>query len=203
MQEFVINVINNFGYTGIFFLIAIENLFPPIPSEVILTFSGFVTTFTNLNIIGVVIASTLGSVLGAIILYKIGTLLTKEKLDKLLNSKIGKTLRFKKSEIKDTESYFDKIGISAVFFCRFIPIIRSLISIPAGMSNMPFLPFLIFTSLGSLIWNLVLITLGAFAGNSWSKISEITGKYSKTVFIIFMTFSTLTYIFLKKLRKKE
>lgn len=202
MQQFVINIVNEFGYTGIFFLIAIENLFPPIPSEVILTFGGFITTFTNLNIIGVIISSTIGSVVGAIILYKIGTLLTKEKLGKILNSKVGKILHFKKSEVKYTEGYFDKIGMSAVFFCRFIPIVRSLISIPAGMAKMSFGPFLLLTTIGSLIWNSVLITVGAVTGNSWSKVSESMGKYSNTVFIIFMILLVVIYIALKKVKSK-
>ncbi|MEG2646084.1 MAG: DedA family protein, partial [Clostridia bacterium] len=170
MQEFIITIVNNFGYIGIFFLIAIENLFPPIPSEVILTFSGFITTFTNLNLIGVIISSTIGSLIGAVILYGIGRLISKDRLKKLLNCKIVRALKFKKSEIKATEGYFDKIGITAVFFCRFIPIVRSLISIPAGIEKMNFNIFLILTTFGSLIWNTVIIIIGRLVGGSWQTI---------------------------------
>ena len=89
MQEFIIQMMNQFGYFGVFFLIALENIFPPIPSEVILLFGGFMTTYTKLNVIGVVIASTLGSLLGAIVLYYIGKMLNKERLKKIIPGKIG------------------------------------------------------------------------------------------------------------------
>ena len=95
MQEMIIEIMNNFGYLGVFLLIAIENVFPPIPSEVILLFGGFMTTFSDMNIVGVIIASTLGSILGAIVLYYIGKILNKERLKKIITSKPGKILRLK------------------------------------------------------------------------------------------------------------
>ena len=93
MQEFIIEMMNNFGYFGIFLLIALENVFPPIPSEVILLFGGFMTTYTKLNIAIVIIAATLGSLLGAIVLYYIGKILNKERLKKIVSGKIGKILK--------------------------------------------------------------------------------------------------------------
>ena len=99
MENFIIEVMNSYGYIGIFFLIMLENVFPPIPSEVILTFGGFMTISSNMNIVGVVVASTLGSVLGACILYSIGKLLNKEKLIKIVKSKYWKLLRVKQKDI--------------------------------------------------------------------------------------------------------
>src|SRR5690625_4911697 len=99
MQEMIIEIMNNFGYLGVFLLIAIENVFPPIPSEVILLFGGFMTTFSDMNIVGVIIASTLGSILGAIVLYYIGKILNKERLKKIITSKPGKILRLKPEDI--------------------------------------------------------------------------------------------------------
>ena len=142
MQEFIIEMMNNFGYFGIFFLIALENVFPPIPSEVILLFGGFMTTYTKLNIAIVIIAATLGSLLGAIVLYYIGKILNKERLKKIVSGKIGKILRLKEEDIEKADIWFDTKGQKTVFFCRFIPIVRSLISIPAGMSEMKMQKFL-------------------------------------------------------------
>ena len=112
MHEIILQIMNKFGYFGIAFLIAIENVFPPIPSEVILTFGGFMTSNTNMTITGVIIVSTIGSVIGAIILYLLGRLLTKERLYKLVDGKIGKILRFKKQDIDKSEEWFSKKGKS-------------------------------------------------------------------------------------------
>ena len=134
MQEFIIQIIENWGYLGVGLLIAIENIFPPIPSEVILAFGWFMTTKTALNVVGVIIAATLGSTIGAIVLYLIGKILNKERLEKIVSGKIGKVLRLKKEDIEKADKWFDTKGQKTVFICRFIPIVRSLISIPAGMS---------------------------------------------------------------------
>ena len=101
MQEFMIYIMNTYGYLGVCFLIAVENLFPPIPSEVILTFGGFMTTYTRLTVPGVVIFSTLGSTIGALILYWVGTALTPEKLENLTNGKLFRLLGFEKEEVEE------------------------------------------------------------------------------------------------------
>ena len=103
MEEFVISIMNQFGYLGIFFLIFIENIFPPIPSEVVLLFGGFMTTYSKLNIIGMTIFSTIGSVIGAIVLYYIGKLLNKERLKNIVSGKIGKILCLKASDIEKAD----------------------------------------------------------------------------------------------------
>lgn len=202
MQEIIIELINKFGYLAISFLIALENIFPPIPSEVILTFGGFMTTHTTLNVIGVVVASTIGSVIGAFILYKVGNILNKERLEKLIKSKVGKVLRLKKKDIEKADYWFDEKGSVTVFFCRFIPIVRSLISIPAGMSSMPIKKFLILTTLGTLIWNTVLVVLGSIMGESWVDIVNFMGQYSKIVLIVLIIIVVgLIIMFFKKKRK--
>lgn len=183
MQQFIVEVMNSFGYIGIFALILVENLFPPIPSEVILTFGGFMTTYTAMNVPGVIAASTAGSVLGAVILYYVGRLIPKDILKNMLEGKIGKCLHFEKDDVQDAEGWFDTKGKSTVFFCRCVPIIRSLISIPAGMAGMKMAPFLILTSAGSLVWNTVLVMAGAVAGASWGKILNILDTYSNVTVI--------------------
>ena len=204
MQEFILNIMNQFGYIGVFLLIAIENIFPPIPSEVILLFGGFMTTYTRLNIIGMVIASTLGSVIGAIVLYYIGKIFNKDRLKKIISGKIGKIIRLKPSDIDKADQWFDTKGNKTVFFCRFVPLIRSLISIPAGMSEMPMGKFLLYTVIGSTIWNTVLIIVGSIVGENWTSILNILDTYSHIVVILLaIIVVAFVYIFYHKRMKQE
>ena len=166
MQEFIINIMNSYGYIGVFLLILIENIFPPIPSELILLFGGLMTTYTKLNIIGMIISSTLGSLIGALLLYKIGTIFSKEKLKILISGKLGRVLKLKNSDIDNANKWFTNEGKKTVFFGRFIPLIRSIISIPAGINKMNISKFITYTLLGSVIWNLVLIILGHIVGRT-------------------------------------
>ena len=207
MQEFMLSIINQFGYLGVFLLIAIENIFPPIPSEVVLLFSGFMTTYTELNVVIMIIASTLGSLVGAIVLYYVGKILNKERLKKIVSGKIGKILRLKNEDIEKADKWFDTKGNKTVFFCRFIPIVRSLISIPAGMSEMPMLKFLIYTIVGSAIWNTVLIIAGNMVGENWVNILNIFEQYSHITLIvlilIFIIGCTIFYVNKSKKSKKN
>lgn len=182
MENWIISVMEQFGYLGIFLLIMVENLFPPIPSEVILTFGGYMTTHTNLTVIGVVITSTVGSVVGAIILYGIGFLIDISRIEKIVE-KYGRILRLSKKDVHKTNDWFTKYGVWTVFFCRFIPLIRSLISLPAGMAKMNFGVFLLLTTLGTVIWNAVLVNIGAAVGGSWETIVAYMDVYSNVVYI--------------------
>ncbi|MCI1946034.1 MAG: DedA family protein [Clostridium luticellarii] len=199
MQEMIIEIINQAGYIGICILIALENIFPPIPSEIILSFGGFMTTYTNMNIAGVAAVATIGSILGAMALYGIGCLLTPERLEKLLNKKLFGILGFKKGDISKTVKWFEKHGKKAILFGRCIPIIRSLISIPAGMAKINFFLFLLYTAIGSTVWNVLLVSIGAFMGNSWEKVIYYFDMYSSiTVFALGGTCIAVFLIFLKK-----
>ena len=204
MQKIILSIMGKYGYIGVFLLIMIENVFPPIPSEVILLFGGFMTTYTKLNIVGMVVASTLGSIFGAIILYYIGKIFNKDRLKKLISGKLGKILRLKVSDIDNADSWFDNKGNKTVFFCRFIPLIRSLISIPAGMSEMPMVKFLLYTLFGSLIWNTVLIIVGSVVGENWTKIVGILDTYSHIVVIILFIIVVIgIYFFYRKRSNKK
>ena len=198
MQNWIITIMNRFGYLGVAGLIGLENIFPPIPSEVILTFGGFMTTCTDITFTGVVVSSTIGSLIGAILLYGIGWILSYDKLCRILSGKTGKILHLYPEDIDKAVSWFDKRGNYTVFFCRFIPIVRSLISIPAGCAKMKMLPFLLLTTAGSFIWNTVLVYLGALAGKSWSKIAGYMDTYS-TIVLIILIIAVLSalYFFIK------
>ncbi|MBD1221928.1 DedA family protein [Virgibacillus halodenitrificans] len=200
MENWLTDIMSEFGYMGIMFLIALENIFPPIPSEVILTFGGFMTTTSKLSVIGVITSATAGSVVGAIILYMIGLQLDVAKLEKVVD-RWGHVLRITKKDIHKADRWFDKYGPWTVFFCRFVPLIRSLISIPAGMSNMNVGLFLLFTTLGTLIWNIVLVNLGASLGNSWEVVVEYMGIYSKVIYVVLLLLvAILLYLFIKRRR---
>ncbi len=200
MENLIIEIMNNYGYIGVALLILIENVFPPIPSELVLTFAGFMTTTSNMNILGTIIASTTGSLFGALILYRIGKILNKEKLKKIVSSKYGKLLNIKPKDIDLADKWFDTKGNKTVFFCRFIPIVRSLISIPAGMNQMNIIKFIIYTSAGSLIWNSALILVGAYAGNKTDYILSIINNISYVVLIVIII---ITIIFIYKFYKKR
>lgn len=199
MENWIIEIIEKFGYIGILLLIALENIFPPIPSEVILTFGGFMTTTTNLTVIGVITFSTIGSVVGAIILYGIGLLIDVNRMGKIVD-KWGHILKITRKDIDNANAWFSKYGAWTVFFCRFIPLIRSLISIPAGMSRMNFGLFLLLTTLGTLIWNAALVKIGAVVGESWESIVHYMDIYSNVVYI---SLALLLILFIVMFMKKK
>lgn len=203
MNNFVINIMNKYGYLGILFLITIENIFPPIPSEVILTLGGFMTSKygINMSLIGVIMYSTFGSMLGAIILYYVGYIFNKDRLLKIVRSKVGKILCLKESDIEKSDNNFNKNGDLTVLYCRFIPIVRSLISIPAGVNKMKLSIFLLYTFEGSLIWNTVLVSLGKLVGENYMVVAGVFSKYSKVILILLICL--IVYKIIKKIRKDK
>lgn len=192
MEEWIVYMMNTYGYIGILILIAVENIFPPIPSEVILTFSGFLTTTSDVTMTGVIIFSTIGSMIGAVILYGIGRLLDVKKLE-IIVDRWGYLLRLTRKDIKKADEWFARVGIWAVLIGRVVPIVRSLISIPAGMAKMNLGVFLLFTALGSLIWNSVLVYIGARVGSSWGEIVSYIDTYSNLV-VLLLSFLILFFI---------
>ncbi|AOZ92394.1 DedA family protein [Paenibacillus crassostreae] len=201
MENWITSFMEQFGYWGIFLLIALENIFPPIPSEVILTFGGFMTTYTNLTATGVIVMATLGSVIGAIILYGLGYLINVDRLE-LIIDRWGRYLRVKKEDIRKADAWFERYGYWTVFFCRMIPLIRSLISIPAGMAKMKFGLFLLYTLFGTLIWNIILVSVGAAVGDNWENIVEFMDVYSNIAYAIIALVIVAALFFWIRSRKK-
>ena len=178
LSAWVLIIMAKFGYLGIIFAMFAENVFPPIPSELIMPAAGFAVARGDLNLILVILAGTLGSVLGALPLYYLGRLLNEDRL-MLFTEKYGKYVFVKPSDIRSSSIWFDKHGNKAVFFGRMVPGIRSFISIPAGMSKMPILPFLAFTALGSSIWTTLLTVAGYYFGENYEVIETMLAPYSK------------------------
>lgn len=202
MNNWITDFMEQFGYLGIFLMIALENVFPPIPSEVILTFGGFMTTKAELTVTGVIIAATAGSLAGAVILYGIGRLLHVERLEQIID-RWGRLLRVKKEDLHKANAWFGKYGYWTVFFCRMIPLIRSLISVPAGMAKMRFSLFLLFTLIGTLIWNVILVLVGAAVGESWEEIVGFMDIYSNIAYaVIGLGIAAVLVLWIRRMGKK-
>ena len=171
MEAAFFDFISQFGYFAVGALIFIENVFPPIPSELILPLSGFFTTTTDMVLPLVIVSATIGSVTGAFILYGIGYVLNRERLMRFFNTRPMRLLGFKGSDISSAIDWFDRKGQASVLMCRCIPVVRSLISIPAGVARMNAAKFSLFTLLGSAVWNSILCSLGAAAGEAWEQVT--------------------------------
>ncbi|MBD2137804.1 DedA family protein [Anabaena sp. FACHB-1237] len=201
MLEWITNTINSMGYVGIALLMFLENLFPPIPSELIMPLAGFTARATpeKLNIIGVFFAGLVGSVLGALVWYYPGQILGEKRL-KSLADKYGKWLTISSKDISKAKQWFEKQGGKAVFIGRLVPGIRTLISVPAGIANMPLLPFLGYTTIGSAAWVGLLTYSGYLLGSQY----EIVDKYLAPVSKIVLVVVVVGFIFwiLKRKRKK-
>ena len=161
------------------------------------------TTYSKLSVPFMVLFSTLGSVAGAIVLYYIGKILNKDRLKKIVAGKIGKVLRLKVNDIEKAVCWFDTKGNKTVFFCRFIPVVRSLISIPAGMSEMSMSKFLLYTFAGSSIWNTVLLLIGNRVGNNWKDILYIMNQYSHIVLILLILALIIFLFYFCSFRSKK
>jgi membrane protein DedA with SNARE-associated domain len=164
------NLIGSMGYFGIVFLMFVENVFPPIPSEFIMPLAGFMVTQNKFSLVGIIIAGTLGSVLGALPLYYLG------------KKRHGKWLTLSREDIDKSQKWFDRHGAGAVFFCRLVPGIRSFISIPAGINRMNMLSFLFFTVLGSAIWTSILAYAGYFLGSNFREVEKYLDVVTYVVF---------------------
>lgn len=181
MVDWIKGVIQSIGYPGIALLMVVENVFPPIPSEVIMPFAGFVTTDGSLSLLGVILAGTTGSVVGALPLYYVGYRVGEERIKRWAD-RHGHWLMLTGEDIERAQRWFHEHGAAAVFFCRLVPGIRSLISIPAGMSGMNVGLFLLLSALGSGIWAGILAYLGQLLGQNYDQVSTYLGPATYVVF---------------------
>ncbi|MCI0544232.1 MAG: DedA family protein [Actinobacteria bacterium] len=170
LAEWVITVVETLGYVGVAALVALENLFPPIPSEVVLPLAGFVAATGEASLPGMILAATIGSLTGAVILYAIAAAIGPHRLRRAV-ARHGRWLRIEVADLDRTEAWFDRRAGIAVLVCRCIPLIRSLISIPAGFRRMPIGAFLLYTALGSLVWNVLLVGAGYLLGEQWERVA--------------------------------
>jgi membrane protein DedA with SNARE-associated domain len=171
LVEWTISVVETLGYAGVAALVALENLFPPIPSEVVLPLAGFVAAGGGATVWGMVAAATLGSMIGAYALYGISAAIGPVRLRQFV-VRYGRWFGLSEEDLDRSEGWFDDHARLAVFVCRCIPLMRSLISIPAGFRRMPLGTFTLFTLAGSLIWNIGLVGAGYLLGEEWERVER-------------------------------
>lgn len=174
-----VDLMERLGIFGAGLAIALENLFPPLPSEIILPLAGFTASRGTFSLWGALVATTLGSVLGALALYYVGVLLGRDRLRAIVDL----LPLVKLSDVDKAEAWFDRHGSKAVFFGRMIPIFRSLISIPAGVERMPVFRFTLLTLAGSLVWNSIFVLAGYNLGQNWDAVTPYADVFQKVVIV--------------------
>ena len=191
LANWVQDVINQFGYFGVALLVVIEHVFPPIPSEIVLPFAGFVAqqsadavklTQSDTTVVGMMIAATVGSVVGALILYFVSAAIGPERLRTFVE-RFGKWFGVKSTDLVRAEAWFDRRSNAAVLVGRCVPLIRSIVSIPAGFRRMKLTSFVVLTAIGSAVWNIALIGAGAVLGDQWERVGEYVGVFQWLVIV--------------------
>jgi membrane protein DedA with SNARE-associated domain len=177
VAQWAVNMMETIGAPGAGLAIALENLFPPLPSEVILPLAGFTASRGNFSLIEALLWTTLGSVLGAWLLYGLGAWLGRRRMYAIAD----KLPLVDVEDVEKVEAWFNRHGYKAVFFGRMIPIFRSLISIPAGIERMPVWKFLLLTTAGSLIWNTIFVLAGFYLGENWHFVEQYADIFQKIV----------------------
>lgn len=176
----VTDTIEVLGYVGVALLVALESVFPPIPSEVVLPMAGFVAGRGDASVLGMVAASIVGSVVGSWVLYGLSAAIGPDRLHGFVE-RHGRWFGVKVADLRRAEEWFDRRSDMAVFFGRCVPLVRSLVSVPAGFRRMPLLRFTAFTAAGSALWNLALIGAGALLGEQWHVVGEWISKLQSVV----------------------
>lgn len=182
MTDWIKNFVESSSYTGIALLMLLENVFPPIPSELIMPLAGFVSTRGELTMIGVITAGVIGTVLGAILLYYIGRGVGEERLRRWAD-RHGYWIGFTGEDIDRSKEWFSRHGGKTVLFCRVVPGIRSLISIPAGLAKMNLGVFLAYTTVGSTVWTAALAYAGRALGSQYERVEKLIGPIGTGVIV--------------------
>lgn len=180
MERWINSLMDTLGAPGAGLAVALENLFPPIPSEVVLPLAGFASAIGRMDLLAALLWTTAGSVVGALALYGVGARFGRERTVALA----ARLPLLKVADIERTEAWFAQHGMKAVFFGRMVPIFRSLISVPAGVERMPLPAFLVFTTLGSALWNTAFVLAGYALGDNWEEVTGYVSVYSKAVLVV-------------------
>ncbi|MFN4001306.1 DedA family protein [Microcella sp.] len=180
IDQWAISVMETLGVVGAALLVAIESLFPPIPSELILPLAGFTASRGSFDLVSVIVATTIGSVVGALLLYGLGRWIGAERLARIAD----RIPLMSGTDVEKAMAWFHRFGPIAVLLGRFVPIVRSLISIPAGVDRMRLWLFLLLTTIGSGIWNTLFVVLGFVLGENWVVVEDIASRYSRAVLVI-------------------
>lgn len=200
MKEWILQIMTSLNYVGIGLLMFLENLFPPIPSELIMPLAGFTISQGKMEFFPAIFAGVVGTILGALPWYYVGKLVGEENIKRLAD-KYGKWISISRKDIEKADQWFHKHGEQAVFFGRLVPGIRTLISLPAGISNMNLIPFLIYSTIGTTIWVSLLTFAGYKLGENYELVDEYLAPVSKIAFVVL----AIAFVFwlVQKRRKKQ
>ena len=199
LASWVQDVIERLGAVGVALLVILENVFPPIPSEIVLPFAGFVAQRGDGSVVVMIFAATVGAVVGALVLYGIAAVIGPERLAAFV-ARFGRWFGVKPADLVRAEQWFDRHAVAAVLLGRCVPLIRSIVSIPAGFRRMAITPFLLYTALGSLVWNTALIGAGAILGNQWERVEPYVATLQWVV-VAAVALLVLRFVF-GKLRRR-
>ena len=180
LAVWVQDVIERLGAIGVALLVILENVFPPIPSEIVLPFAGFVAQRGDGSVVVMIVASTVGAVVGALMLYYVAALIGPVRLGAFI-TRFGKWFGVKPADLARAEQWFDRHAVAAVLLGRCVPLIRSVVSVPAGFRRMSLVPFIAYTALGSAVWNTALIGAGAALGNQWENVEPYVAILQRLV----------------------
>jgi membrane protein DedA with SNARE-associated domain len=183
ITTWVTDVVDALGYLGVAFLVALENLFPPIPSEAVLPLAGFVAGRGDAHLVGMIVAATAGSVVGAWVLYGIAAAIGPVRLRAFI-VRFGRWFGVREHHLERAEAWFDRRADAAVLIGRCVPLIRSIVSVPAGFRHMPVGRFTVLTAIGSAMWNTALISAGAVLGERWERVGDVVGLLQGVVIVV-------------------
>jgi len=183
LQLWIEQIIVTLGYPGIALIMAVETIFPPIPSELVMPLAGFLAADGKMNFWGVVLSGTIGSVIGAVVLYWAG-MYANETIVRRLVRRYGRYFLIDENDVNKTLATFTRFGPAAVFIGRLIPLVRSLISIPAGMERMNPVVFVVLTTLGTALWSALLAYAGLVLGQNWNQVLGWLSQYQKVVLAV-------------------
>jgi membrane protein DedA with SNARE-associated domain len=200
LATWVQDIIERLGAIGVALLVILENVFPPIPSEIVLPFAGFVAQRGDGSVVVMIVAATVGAVVGALILYYVAAFIGPARLSAFI-TRFGKWFGVKPADLARAEQWFDRHAIAAVLLGRCVPLIRSVVSVPAGFRRMPLVSFVVYTALGSAVWNTALIGAGAALGNQWENVEPYVAILQWAVIVVIALL--LVSFIVRKLRNRH
>ena len=200
LATWVQDVIEQLGYLGVALLVVLENVFPPIPSEIVLPFAGFVAQRGSDSVVLMILAATVGSVIGALIMYWIAAIIGDERLH-AFTRRFGKWVQIREADLTRAEEWFDRHAMSAVLVGRCVPLIRSVVSIPAGFRRMKLIPYIAYTFFGSLVWNIALVGAGAVLGENWERVEPVVATFQWIVIVVILAgLARVAYVVVQRRR---
>ncbi|WP_200206801.1 DedA family protein [Micromonospora coerulea] len=197
LTGWVASVIDSLGALGVAVLVALESIIPPIPSEIVLAMAGYLSAEGRFNVVLIVLAATAGSLLGALVLYWLGAALGEERLKRWLDH----IPLVDRDDLERADRWFERHGRWAVLIGRVVPVVRSLVSVPAGANRMPLGEFVLLTTIGSGVWNAVIVGLGYALGSRWQEVGRYSHWFNYAIFAVF-AFMIVSWV-AKKIRKRR